>query len=60
LALNSSYNLGKRDAGIYSTKDKAVFWDGRNNVGETVGSGVYFYELQTGKLSTLKKMMIQK
>jgi hypothetical protein len=55
-----TFDLGRRTAGIYSTKDKALLWDGRNNAGEVVGSGVYFYELQAGKFSRVKRMIILK
>jgi hypothetical protein len=39
-------NLGERKAGIYVSKNKAAYWDGRDDVGEKVGSGVYFCTLQ--------------
>ena len=37
--------LGNRTAGIYTTKDRAAYWDGRDNLGEKVSSGVYYYTL---------------
>ncbi|MBM3242513.1 hypothetical protein FJZ31_40145 [Candidatus Poribacteria bacterium] len=48
-------NLGNQKAGVYVSKDKATYWDGRDNFGEKVANGVYFYTLQvepTGKQST--------
>jgi len=39
-------NLGNQKAGIYVSKDKAAYWDGRDNAREKVASGVYFYTLQ--------------
>ena len=39
-------NLGEQKAGIYISRDKAAYWDGRGNAGEKVASGVYFYTLQ--------------
>ena len=39
-------NLGEQKAGIYISKDKAAYWGGRDNAGEKVASGVYFYTLQ--------------
>jgi len=59
-------NLGHQHAGSYLTKDKAVFWDGRNQQGNLVSSGVYFYQLQvensddTKDFSGTKKMIIVK
>jgi len=38
--------LGQKAAGMYLSKDKAAYWDGRDNFGEKVSSGVYFYTLQ--------------
>ena len=36
-------DLGERGAGLYSTKSNAGHWDGRNELGETVASGIYYY-----------------
>ena len=36
-------DLGERPAGLYSTKSNAGYWDGRNKLGETVASGIYYY-----------------
>lgn len=49
---------GKLSAGSYLSEDKAVYWDGHNNVGEKVSSGVYFYHLQAGNYSATKRMLI--
>jgi flagellar hook assembly protein FlgD len=37
-----------------------VAWDGRNDAGITVGSGVYFYRLTAGKHTESKKMVLLK
>ena len=39
---------------------RAAYWDGRNGLGEPVASGVYFYQLQTGDISPIRKMVILK
>ena len=52
--------FGNQQAGSYATKDKAVYWDGKNDFGERVSSGVYFYQLQAGKFSTTRKMTVIK
>ena len=44
-----SIALGHRQAGIYLTKDLAAYWDGKDSFGEKVGSGVYFYTLQSSE-----------
>jgi hypothetical protein len=53
-------DLGTQPAGAYVVKDKAAYWNGRNETGELVSGGVYFYHLQTGDFSATKKMTILK
>jgi len=55
-----SLNLGLRPRGTYYSKSKAAHWDGRNDAGEHVASGVYFYHLQAGSFQATKKMVIAK
>ena len=38
----------------------SVVWDGRNNRGEEVASGMYFYRIQADKFSAIKKLMLIK
>ena len=52
--------LGNRKAGIYVTKDKAAYWDGRDSLGEKVGSGLYFYTIQAGEFRAARKMVVLK
>ena len=52
--------LGQLPAGIYQDKDRAAYWDGKNEQGESVASGVYFYTLKADDFSTTKKMLIRK
>jgi hypothetical protein len=52
--------LGNKPAGVYVTKDRAAYWDGRNNLGDKVSSDVYFYTLQAGKFRATRKMVIVK
>jgi len=52
--------LGNRHAGIYTTKNRAGYWNGRNDVGEKGSSGIYFYRLDAGKFSAIKRMVILK
>jgi len=39
---------------------KTVQWDGRDHIGEEVASGVYFYRLQAGEYSQVRKMLMLK
>jgi len=50
--------LGYKPSGTYVTYDRAAYWDGRNDAGELVSSGVYFYSIQAGKYSLTRKMII--
>ena len=52
--------LGQQSAGYYTDRERAAYWDGRNAAGEPVASGVYFYQLETDEISSLRKMVILK
>ena len=52
--------LGHKPAGIYQYRSRAAYWDGRNDVGESVASGLYFYTLTVGDFTATRKMLIQK
>jgi hypothetical protein len=42
-----------KDAGAYS-----AVWDGRNNIGADVASGIYFYKMETSAFSATKKLVM--
>jgi len=51
-------NLGRQLAGFYLSKDRAAYWDGRDDAGEQAGSGVYYYRLSAGNFSATRKMVV--
>ena len=53
-------DVGHRIASAYENRSRAVYWDGRNDIGEGVASGVYFYTLSTEDYSATQKMVILK
>ena len=53
-------NLGHKSVGSYMTSSTAAYWDGKNDTGEHVSSGVYFYALQTANFSATRRMVILK
>ncbi len=52
--------VGHRGAGIYQSQNRAVYWDGRNQLGESVASGLYFYTLTAGTFTETRRMLILK
>ena len=52
--------LGYQPAGIYRSRNRAAYWDGTNEMGESVASGVYFYTLLAGDFKATRKMLILK
>ena len=53
-------SLGYQAAGVYRSKSRAAYWDGRNALGEPVASGVYFYTLTASDFIATGKMLIRK
>ncbi|MBI1927242.1 carboxypeptidase regulatory-like domain-containing protein [Candidatus Poribacteria bacterium] len=53
-------DLGQRAAGYYVDRAKAAYWDGRNDTGERVASGVYLYRLTAGNYAAMRRMLILK
>jgi hypothetical protein len=40
--------------------EKAAYWDGKDDLGQRVASGVYYYTIQAGDFSATRKMVIVK
>ena len=53
-------DVGHQAASVYENRAKAIYWDGRNEVGDRVASGIYFYTLTAGDYSATRKMVILK
>ena len=53
-------SLGFQAAGFYQSRSRAAYWNGRNDLGEQVSSGVYFYQLSTPSEHQMKRMVIVK
>ena len=53
-------DLGHQPIGTYQGKSRAAYWDGKNALGETVASGVYFYTLTADDFTATRKMLIRK
>ena len=52
--------IGHQTAGMYQSRSRAVYWDGRNQLGESVASALYFYTLTADEFSATRRMMIVK
>lgn len=52
--------LGHQPIGMYHDRHHAAYWDGRNEFGEPVASGVYFYSLTAGNFTATRKMLVRK
>ena len=68
-ALVRTLHLGHQPAGTYQQRSRAAYWDGKNEVGESVASGIYFYTLSTestrdsvtaNDFTATRKMLIMK
>ena len=53
-------DLGHQEVGIYKTQSRAAYWDGKNDSGESVASGVYYYTFTAGGFTATRKMLILK
>ena len=52
--------LGHQGAGMYRSRSRAVYWDGRNQLGEFVASGLYFDTLTADEFTATRRMLIVK
>ena len=59
-ALVRTLSLGHHPAGMYRSRSRAAYWDGKNMTGELVASGLYFYTLTAGEFTATRKLLIRK
>ncbi|MBT5714201.1 hypothetical protein HOI71_24345, partial [Candidatus Poribacteria bacterium] len=59
-SLVRTLDLGYREPGAYADRDDAAYWDGRNELGETSASGVYYYRIQAGGFSDMRRFLLLK
>ena len=52
--------VGHQAAGMYQSRSRAVYWNGCNQLGESVASGLYFYTLTADDFTATRRMMILK
>ena len=52
--------VGHQAAGMYQSRSRAVYWDGCNQLGEPVASGLYFYTLTADDFTETRRMLILK
>ena len=53
-------SLGIQSAGFYNSRERAAYWDGRNDAAERVASGLYFYQLRTPTFHQTRRLVIVK
>ena len=54
------FNLGYQHVGTYTTPGRAVYWNGEDINGESVASGLYFYQIRAGDFTQVRRMVILK
>ena len=52
--------LSNKMAGLYYKPNRAAHWDGKNEFGELVASGIYYYTLTLGTITETRRMVIRK
>ena len=57
-------DIGFQHAGLYTSRTRAVYWDGKSDLGEQVASGIYFYSISAenskSPFSATRRMVILK
>ncbi|MAF65257.1 MAG: hypothetical protein CMJ84_06320 [Planctomycetes bacterium] len=53
-------DLGYLSAGLYLSQDRAAYWDGKSDLGETVATGVYFVKFTANGHAQTRRLVILK
>ena len=53
-------NLGSQEPGNYQSQESAAYWDGKDESGTRVASGIYFYTFTAGDFQSTRRMVILK
>lgn len=53
-------SVGFKPVGYYLTRERAAYWDGRNEIGESVSSGVYFIRFVAGAFAETQRIVVVK
>ena len=53
-------SVGFKPVGYYLTRERAAYWDGRNEIGESVSSGVYFIQFLSGNFAATRRIAVVK
>ena len=53
-------SIGFKPVGYYLTRERAAYWDGRNETGESVSSGVYFIQFLSGDFAATRRIVVVK
>jgi hypothetical protein len=51
-------DLGYRLPGRYTTEATAAHWDGKDENGQRISSGVYFYNIKAGNFTATRKLIV--
>ena len=55
-----SIDVGRQAAGAYTSRQRAAYWDGKDEAGQSVASGIYFYQLLADDFSETRRMVVMK
>ena len=53
-------SAARQSSGYYTTEKSALYWDGRDEHGNTVSSGIYIYQMRAGNFTEKRKMVVMK